>query len=53
MDLTDCVVGILPVMGGRGKGQWNCRRMAINTQVPTYGGGSRLHRDMVKPCGER
>ena len=25
--------GILPVMGGRGEGYGNCRRMAINTQL--------------------
>ena len=33
--LTDCIVlsGILPVMGGRGEENRNCRRMLINTQA--------------------
>ena len=46
--------GILPIMGGRGEEYRNCRRMAINTQVEgMYGGGSRLCRHVVKPCGKR
>ena len=33
MSWADCIVGILPIMGGRGEEYRNCRRMAINTQV--------------------
>ena len=43
------LLGILPVMGGRGEEYRNCRRMAINTQG-IYEEGSRFRTHVVKLC---
>ena len=46
--------GILPIMGGSGEEYRNCRRMAIYTSTEgMFGGGSRLHRHVVKLYGKR